>query len=189
MTAADLCAELSISSEAVSTAVKQLIPLGLIERVPAPGSRRDHRRFRQGAWASLMSQQNAMLATMGAAAQEGLDAAGEDSITGRRLHEMKDFYAYMAGQLIPLIDSWREHYAANRAGILRRGCVPPERMRSGRGPAVALTAWLQAVADYVTACFLVIQPGNWQVRALGHPPEACSTLWGCGRAGDERPRR
>ncbi|WP_433432105.1 GbsR/MarR family transcriptional regulator [Nonomuraea sp. CA-141351] len=119
MTAADLCAELSISSGAVSTAVKQLIPLGLIERVPAPGSRRDHYRFRPGAWASLMSQQNAMLATMGAAAQEGLDAAGEDSVAGRRLHEMKDFYAYMTEQLIPLIDSWRQHYAAKHAGAPR----------------------------------------------------------------------
>ncbi|KAB8182994.1 MarR family transcriptional regulator [Nonomuraea phyllanthi] len=119
MTAADLCAELSISSGAVSTAVKQLIPLGLIERVPAPGSRRDHYRFRQGAWASLMSQQNAMLATMGDAAQEGLDAAGEDGITGRRLHEMKDFYAYMTEQLIPLIDSWRERYAAQHTDAPR----------------------------------------------------------------------
>ncbi|MFD5834295.1 GbsR/MarR family transcriptional regulator [Streptomyces collinus] len=42
MTAADLCEELSISSGAVSTAIKQLIPVGLVERVPAPGSRRDH---------------------------------------------------------------------------------------------------------------------------------------------------
>ncbi|MFI6743201.1 hypothetical protein ACIBI9_60835 [Nonomuraea sp. NPDC050451] len=66
-----------------------------------------------------MSQQNAMLAPMGDAAQEGLDAAGEDSITGRRLHEMKDFYAYMTERLIPLIDSWREHYSAKHAGPAR----------------------------------------------------------------------
>jgi DNA-binding transcriptional regulator GbsR (MarR family) len=112
MTAADLCAQLSISSGAVSTAVKQLIPIGLIERVPAPGSRRDHYRFRRGAWASLMSQQNTMLATMRTAAQEGIDAAGEESVAGRRLHEMKDFYAYMSEHLIPLIDTWRKQYAA-----------------------------------------------------------------------------
>ncbi|MFF8394592.1 GbsR/MarR family transcriptional regulator [Streptomyces sp. NPDC016172] len=52
MTAADLCEELSISSGTVSTAIKQLIPVGLAERVPAPGSRRDHYRFREGAWAT-----------------------------------------------------------------------------------------------------------------------------------------
>ncbi|WP_067473712.1 GbsR/MarR family transcriptional regulator [Nocardia amamiensis] len=64
MTAADLCDELSISSGAVSTAIKQLIPVGLIERVPAPGSRRDHYRFRAGAWAALISQQNTTLTIM-----------------------------------------------------------------------------------------------------------------------------
>lgn len=65
MTATDLCEELQISSGAVSGAVKQLIPVGMIERVPAPGSRRDHYRFRDHAWATLMSNQNAMLAVMG----------------------------------------------------------------------------------------------------------------------------
>lgn len=115
MTAAELCEQLSISSGAVSTAVKQLVPIGLIERVPAPGSRRDHYRFRSGAWASLMSQQNSMLTIMQAAAQEGLDAVDEDSLTGRRLHEMKDFYAYMSAHLVPLIDSWREKYAAEHS--------------------------------------------------------------------------
>lgn len=114
MTAADLCQELSISSGAVSTAIKQLLPIGLIERVPAPGSRRDHYRFRQGAWAALMSQQNAMLATMGEAAQEGIDAAGEDSVTGQRLHEMRDFYTYMMTEMTPLIDRWRERYTTAR---------------------------------------------------------------------------
>ncbi|MFI6908756.1 GbsR/MarR family transcriptional regulator [Nonomuraea sp. NPDC050394] len=116
MTAADLCDQLSISSGAVSTAVKQLLPVGLIERVPAPGSRRDHYRFRQGAWARLMSQQNAIVATMSEAAREGIDAAGEDSVAGRRLHEMRDFYTYMAAELIPLIDGWRERYLAEHDG-------------------------------------------------------------------------
>jgi predicted transcriptional regulator len=104
--------DLSISSGAVSTAIKQLIPVGLIERVPAPGSRRDHYRFRNGAWATLMSQQNTMLATMREAAQEGIDATGDDTVTARRLHEMQDFYTYMTDELVPLIDRWRERYAA-----------------------------------------------------------------------------
>ncbi|MFI2229780.1 GbsR/MarR family transcriptional regulator [Nocardia testacea] len=113
MTAADLCAELSISSGAVSTAVKHLMPVGLIERVPAPGSRRDHYRFRAGAWAALMSQQNTMLATMRDAAQAGLDATGPDTVTARRMHEMGDFYTFMLNELVPLIDRWREQYAAD----------------------------------------------------------------------------
>ncbi|MGW5682960.1 hypothetical protein [Nonomuraea sp. NPDC003754] len=59
-----------------------------------------------------MSQQNALLAVMRDAAREGIDAAGDDSVTGRRLHEMQDFYAYMLDELVPLIDRWRQRYAA-----------------------------------------------------------------------------
>ncbi|WP_406238614.1 GbsR/MarR family transcriptional regulator [Nocardia sp. NBC_01009] len=110
MTAADLCEQLSISTGAVSNAIKQLGQSGMIERVPAPGSRRDHYRFPQGAWASLMSQQNAMLGVMREAAREGLDAAGADSVTAVRLHEMQDFYHYMERELLPLIDRWRQQY-------------------------------------------------------------------------------
>lgn len=119
MTAADLCEQLSISSGAVSIAVKQLIPIGLVERVPAPGSRRDHYRFRPGAWANLMSQQNAALATMREAAQEGIAAADDGSATAERLEEMQDFYTYMSEQLLPLIDKWRQQYAAKHPAATR----------------------------------------------------------------------
>jgi DNA-binding transcriptional regulator GbsR (MarR family) len=110
MTAADLCEQLSISTGAASAAIKQLIQTGMIERVPAPGSRRDHYRFPKGAWASLMSQQNAMIGVMRDAAQEGLDAVGDGTDTADRLHEMQDFYGYMQRELLPLIDNWRQQY-------------------------------------------------------------------------------
>ncbi|WP_405166610.1 MarR family transcriptional regulator [Nocardia sp. NBC_01499] len=113
MTAADLCEQLSISSGAASTALKQLIQNGLIERVPAPGSRREHFRFVTGAWATLMSQQNTMYAVMRAAAQDGLDAARAESVTADRLHEMQDFYRYMEREVLPLIDKWRQQYKVN----------------------------------------------------------------------------
>jgi DNA-binding transcriptional regulator GbsR (MarR family) len=112
MTAADLCKELHISSGAVSGAVNQLIPTGMIERVPAPGSRRDHYRFREHAWATLMGNQNALLDSMWNAAAEGLKAAGHDSIVGRRLDEMQDFYGFMQREMAALIDKWREQYEA-----------------------------------------------------------------------------
>ncbi|WP_413800480.1 GbsR/MarR family transcriptional regulator [Streptomyces iranensis] len=105
---------MQISSGAVSGAVKQLIPTGMIERVPAPGSRRDHYRFREHAWATLMSSQNAILAVMGDAATEGLKSADADSTAGRRLHEMQDFYAFMQREMAVLIDNWRAQYEAGR---------------------------------------------------------------------------
>ncbi|MGX1835860.1 GbsR/MarR family transcriptional regulator [Streptomyces diastaticus] len=118
-TAADLREELQISSGAVSGAVKQLTLSGLLERVPAPGSRRDHYRFPDGAWAKLMSQQNQLLATMGEVAEQGLAAAGGPSTpAGRRLAEMEDFYAFILRELPPLIDRWRTDFTAKRAADL-----------------------------------------------------------------------
>ncbi|MFD0318976.1 GbsR/MarR family transcriptional regulator [Streptomyces flavalbus] len=112
MTSADLCEELQISSGAVSGAVNQLVPTGIIERVPAPGSRRDHYRFREHAWATLMGNQNALLDSMWNAAAEGIKTAGRDSTAGRRLDEMQDFYGFMQREMAALIDKWRERYDA-----------------------------------------------------------------------------
>ncbi|MGW7687450.1 GbsR/MarR family transcriptional regulator [Streptomyces asiaticus] len=115
MTAADLCEELQISSGSVSGAVKQLTQSGLLERVPAPHSRRDHYRFPDGAWARLMSQQNQLLATMGEVAEQGLAAAGGPSTpAGQRLAEMGDFYEFMLRELPPLISRWHTEFAAKR---------------------------------------------------------------------------
>ncbi|GAA1903182.1 MarR family transcriptional regulator [Streptomyces sodiiphilus] len=114
MTAADLCEELRISSGAVSGAVKQLIPTGIIERVPAPGSRRDHYRFREHAWATLMGNQNALLSSMWDAASEGIKVAGKDSTPGRRLDEMQHFYGFMQREMAALIDKWLEQYDTDK---------------------------------------------------------------------------
>ncbi|WBB73910.1 MarR family transcriptional regulator [Micromonospora sp. WMMD1128] len=107
MTAGDIAEALTISSGSVSTAVKSLATVGLIERVPAPGSRREHFRLRDGAWATLMSGQNAMIGSMREAAEEGISVAGEDSLAGARLAEMRDFYDYLWRELPALIDRWR----------------------------------------------------------------------------------
>ncbi|WP_345155831.1 GbsR/MarR family transcriptional regulator [Micromonospora maritima] len=108
MTAGEIADTLTISSGSVSTAVKSLSTVGLIERVPAPGSRREHFRLREGAWATLMSGQNAMIGTMRDAAEEGITATGADSVAGARLAEMRDFYDYLWRELPALIDRWRD---------------------------------------------------------------------------------
>ncbi|SMD25469.1 GbsR/MarR family transcriptional regulator [Kibdelosporangium aridum] len=106
VTAGELSEWLTISPGTVSTAIKSLTSVGLIERVPAPGSRREHFRFRPGAWAILMSSQNEVVKVMQEAANEGIDAVGEDSIAGQRLAEMRDFYTYLMNELPAVIDRW-----------------------------------------------------------------------------------
>jgi DNA-binding transcriptional regulator GbsR (MarR family) len=106
VTAAELGEWLTISPGTASTAIKSLTSVGLVERVPAPGSRREHFRFRDGAWAILMSNQNETVKIMQEAADEGIEAVGEDSIAGQRLAEMRDFYTYLMVELPAVIDRW-----------------------------------------------------------------------------------
>lgn len=106
ITASELAEQLGISSGSVSGAIKMLSTIGLIERAPAPGSRREHYRLRDGAWATLMSAQNSVVQAMFQAADEGIQAAGEDSLAAHRLGEMRDFYAFMFRELPALIDRW-----------------------------------------------------------------------------------
>src|SRR5687767_15885163 len=84
VTAGELAEWLTISPGTVSTAIKSLTTVGLIERVPAPGSRREHFRFRDGAWAVLLSSQNELIKVMQEAANEGIEMVGEGGIAGRR---------------------------------------------------------------------------------------------------------
>ncbi|WP_239127148.1 GbsR/MarR family transcriptional regulator [Asanoa siamensis] len=107
LTAGEIAESLTISSGSVSTALKSLTTVGLIEKVPAPGSRREHFRFREGAWATLMSEQNQLVKVMREAAEQGIASTGEDSPAGRRLAEMRDFYDYLWRELPALIDRWR----------------------------------------------------------------------------------
>ncbi|MEH0824365.1 MULTISPECIES: GbsR/MarR family transcriptional regulator [unclassified Micromonospora] len=114
VTAAELGEQLRISSGSVSGAIKMLSTVGVIERVPAPGSRREHYRLRDGAWATLMSSQNGMVQAMFEAADKGIEAAGPDSPAARRLGEMRDFYGFMFRELPALIDRWRAERAPGR---------------------------------------------------------------------------
>jgi DNA-binding transcriptional regulator GbsR (MarR family) len=108
ITAGEIAEQLGASAGSVSTALKSLTEVGLIERVPAPGNRREHYRCPDDAWARLLSTQNATVRSMLHAAERGLDIVGRDSVAGRRLATMHDFYSHLMRELPAIIDSWRE---------------------------------------------------------------------------------
>ncbi|MGN9913445.1 GbsR/MarR family transcriptional regulator [Phytohabitans sp. LJ34] len=119
LTAPQIAEQLTISSGSVSGAIKMLSTVGLIERVPAPGSRREHYRLRDGAWATLMSTQNGMVQAMFEAADRGIQAAGPDSPAAHRLTEMRDFYAFMFRELPALIDRWKAQRRPTRDPVTK----------------------------------------------------------------------
>ncbi|AKC38690.1 transcriptional regulator [Mycolicibacterium phlei] len=108
MTSSELSEQLQASSGAISTSVRMLTSVGLAERVPMPTSRRDHYRLRDNAWAVLFTNQNAVLSAMQEAATAGIAQTDMGSLARTRLTQMRDFYAFLLGEIPSLLDRWRE---------------------------------------------------------------------------------
>lgn len=108
MTSSELSEQLQASSGAISTSVRMLTSVGLAERVPMPTSRRDHYRLRDNAWAVLFTNQNAVLSAMQEAATAGIAETEKGSLAHVRLTQMRDFYAFLLGEIPALLDRWRE---------------------------------------------------------------------------------
>lgn len=106
LTMAELGDALAASAGAISGALKMLTSVGLAERVAAPGSRRDHYRLRDNAWAILFTGQNQTIAAMQAAADAGIAATGDDSRARQRLVQMRDFYTFLLAEIPVLLDRW-----------------------------------------------------------------------------------
>lgn len=108
VTAGQLAYELDASPGSVSGAIKMLTSVGLIERVPAPGSRREHYRMRDDAWATLFTSQNIIMGRMREAADAGIAATEKRSLARQRLEQMRDFYAFLSSELPALLARWRQ---------------------------------------------------------------------------------
>ena len=123
MTMGELSDRLQASSGAISGAIKMLTSVGLVERVPAPASRRDHYRLRDDAWALLYTNQNEVVAAMQAAAEAGIAATGRDSLAGRRLAQMRDFYASKPAMVRSVLSQLGQHGAQFGAQVATSGVV------------------------------------------------------------------
>jgi DNA-binding transcriptional regulator GbsR (MarR family) len=106
MTAGELAERLHASSGAISGAVKMLTSVGLVERVPAPASRRDHYRLRDDAWAIQYTNQNEVTSAVLKAAEAGIAATEDGSLARQRLTEMRDFYNFLFEEIPALLDHW-----------------------------------------------------------------------------------
>lgn len=73
-----------------------------------PASRRDHYRLRDNAWAVLFTNQNAVLSAMQEAAAAGIAGTQKDSLARARLTQMRDFYAFLLGEIPTLLERWRQ---------------------------------------------------------------------------------
>jgi DNA-binding transcriptional regulator GbsR (MarR family) len=108
VTMADLADVLQASAGSISGSLKMLTSVGLAERVPVPGSRRDHFRLRDDAWAVLFTSKNETMRVMLDAANAGIEGTDEQGPARRRLAEMRDFYGFLMAEIPALLDRWHE---------------------------------------------------------------------------------
>ncbi|MGW0481772.1 GbsR/MarR family transcriptional regulator [Nonomuraea sp. NPDC003214] len=108
VTMGDIADRLGVSAGSVSGAVKALLSTGLIERLPAPGSRREHYRLRDDAWPTLFSTQNTVVHTMLEAAETGIATTAPGDPAHVRLARMRDFYQFLLGELPGLLHRWQQ---------------------------------------------------------------------------------
>lgn len=106
LTLGDLVDGLGISAGSGSAAIRTLLAVGMLEQVPARGSRRDHYRIREDAWVILFSAQNEAVQLMRDAAERGVAAAAPGGPAHRRLASMRDFHAFMLSEIPALIERW-----------------------------------------------------------------------------------
>jgi DNA-binding transcriptional regulator GbsR (MarR family) len=111
MTMGELAEQLMASSGAISGALKMLTSVGIVERVPAPGSRRDHFRLRDNAWAIQYTSQNEVTAAVIKAAEAGIATSDADGLARQRLVQMRDFYTFLLDEIPALLDRWYQRSA------------------------------------------------------------------------------
>jgi DNA-binding transcriptional regulator GbsR (MarR family) len=111
MTAGELADRLQASTGAISAAIKMLTSVGIVERVPAPSSRRDHYRLRDNAWAIQYTSQNEVTSAVLKAAEAGIAATDDGSLARQRLTQMRDFYEFLFQEIPSLLDRWYQRSA------------------------------------------------------------------------------
>jgi DNA-binding transcriptional regulator GbsR (MarR family) len=110
MSAEELAEFLQASRGSISHATRQLIELGLIQRVGKPGVRRDFFRVRENAWtAAYLNQMRALdhmvaLLKQGFASMEG--ASPEAQVA---LRDAIDFYEFWQKESLSLVQRWAEY--------------------------------------------------------------------------------
>jgi DNA-binding transcriptional regulator GbsR (MarR family) len=108
LTAADLAAQLSVSPAAVSGAVRYLEQIGLVAKEREPGERRDHYRLFDDLWYATFLKRDRMVTMWRDAAEDGVEALGEDTPAGQRLAEMRDFLSFIMDELNDMYDRWHK---------------------------------------------------------------------------------
>jgi len=116
--AAELRAVVAGSKGTISTMTWLLIHGGLVERFGMPGSRATYYRIKPGSWSELMKSRMASVKAMRDLSERGLALMeGESPEVRGRLEEMRDFYAFLEQEVVPLLERWEKRPLEHRVPV------------------------------------------------------------------------
>jgi DNA-binding MarR family transcriptional regulator len=96
---------LRLSPAAVSTATRELITAGMLERVSRPGDRHIYYRLASGSWEAPLEAKLRALGRLRQVADRGISSAGGQA--DYRLIELRDAFAFFEDQLDSYLDEFK----------------------------------------------------------------------------------
>lgn len=109
LTAVELGDRLGVSAAAISGAVRYLEQIGILHRVPQPGSRRDRWEFLDDAWYSALLSKSPVYRTIAELGDRAAVAIGDETSAGaRRAREMARFYRFVDERMPTLLREWED---------------------------------------------------------------------------------
>jgi len=117
----EMAEKLQVSKASVSTNARLLEQAGLLERISAPGDRRDFYQMRPDAWERMLEVAHKRWEAIRTALVEGEAALPEEMATARaRLTEAARFHAFLLGEGDALLARWREGAGTESSRLERR---------------------------------------------------------------------
>jgi DNA-binding transcriptional regulator GbsR (MarR family) len=106
----ELSESLNASKSAVSSAVRLLQEVDLIEQVPSPIPRRDYFRFKSGGWMLFMRQRLDVMTALHQITERGLDLlkSKPEELHGR-LMEAHDLFQFVEMESPHVMKRWEEY--------------------------------------------------------------------------------
>jgi DNA-binding transcriptional regulator GbsR (MarR family) len=116
MSAAALQEALGASAGSISNATRTLLQIGLIDRVPVRGERRDYFAPRRGAIADLLRMRLERLVAVESLISDAVEHFGDRPHAGEHLNEIHDIYHWYAQEL-PKV---HERFVAEQRAVLAK---------------------------------------------------------------------
>jgi hypothetical protein len=106
LSASDIAARLGASAGAISTATRDLVGFGLVERRRIPGVRKDYFAIRSGSYVELVRRRLQAIAETARLGERGLHEFADRPAVVARFREMHDFYDWLAPHFQSILEEW-----------------------------------------------------------------------------------